>query len=273
MDETGKVLSLYTTIELLNGIDTSQPIDRFYLSVLHSKAPDNLKNLLFSPYISDDGNQLRFSVRVFESVGGLDREDLLNTIHTHLTDTLGLTDDQVQATGMLVLYNNVLQSLFQSQIFTVWVVFITIFAVFILLFRNIKVAAVAIIPNISVTLLVLGIMGWAGIPLDIMTITIAAIAFGASDDNTIHYVHRMMKEYRAHGDYLMAVERSHTTIGRAVYYTGVIVIVGFVILATSNFVPTIYFGLLIGFAMLMALIVNLILLPLLMVLFKPMGRG
>lgn len=272
LPETGKVLSFHTTAQLLQSLKDAKPVDRFYLGVLYNKLPEDVKDILFTPYISEDGNQMRFSVRVFESVEGLDRQALLDKIRQHLTTKLNLTNDQVHMTGMVVLYNNVLQTLFRSQIVTVWVVFIVMFAVFILLFRNIKVAAVAIIPNITVTMLVLGAMGWMNIPLDIMTITIAAIAFGTADDNTIHYVHRMMKEYKEHGHYWKAVERAHTTIGRAVYYTGITVILGFSILVFSNFVPTIYFGLLTAFAMAMALLANLVLLPLLMVLFKPMGK-
>jgi len=271
LPETGKVLSFYSALELLQRIKDAKPMDRFYLGVLYNKLPADVKEIVFDPYISEDGNQLRFGIRVYESREGLDRQALLNTIRTHLTQEIGLADDQVHMTGMVVLYNNVLQTLFSSQIATVWVVFVIMFLVFIVLFRNIKVASVAIIPNITVTAMVLGLMGWLGIPLDIMTITIAAIAFGAADDNTIHYVHRMMNEHRKHGNYRKAVQSAHSTIGRAVYYTSVTVILGFSILAFSNFVPTIYFGLLTGFAMLVALLANLVLLPLLMVLFKPMG--
>ncbi len=272
LPETGKVLSFYTTVQLLQNLKDARPIDRFYLGVLYNKIPDDVKDFLFAPYIAADGNQLRFSIRVFESIGELDRQVLLDKIHDHLTAELGLAEEQVHMTGMLVLYNNVLQTLFRSQILTLWVVFITMFTIFLFLFRNLKVAAVAIIPNITITLMVLGAMGWMNIPLDIMTITIAAICFGTADDNTIHYVHRMIKEFKTHGHYWQAIENAHTTIGRAVYYTGITVILGFSILAFSNFVPTIYFGLLIGFSMLMALMANLALLPLLMVLFKPLGK-
>lgn len=144
--------------------------------------------------------------------------------------------------------------------------------IFLLLFRKLMVAAVAIIPNITITALVLGAMGWLGIPLDIMTITIAAICFGTADDNTIHYVHRMMREFKRHGSDEQAIEQAHTTIGRAVYYTGNAVMLGFSILATSNFVPTIYFGLLTAFSMMVALFANLVLLPRLILLFKPLGN-
>lgn len=154
---------------------------------------------------------------------------------------------------------------------TVWGVFVVMFLMFILLFRNIQVAAVAIIPNITVTALVLGLMGWMNIPLDIMTITIAAIAFGTADDNTIHYVHRFMKEFKKDQRYSHAINQAHTTIGRAVYYTSITVILGFSILAFSNFVPRVTFGLMTAFAMAMALLASLVFLPLLLNFFKPLG--
>ncbi len=272
LPETGKVLSFYTTAELLQNLKDAKTLDRFYLGVLYNKVPDDVKDIMFTPYISEDGNQLRFSVRVFESREGLNRQEMLDKIHDHLTTALGLENEQVNLTGMLVLYNNVLQSLFRSQILTLWVVFIAMFAMFVLLFRNIWVALVAIVPNITITLFVLGTMGWMGIPLDMMTITIAAICFGIADDNTIHYVHRFMEEFKESGNYRLAVERSHSTIGRAMYYTSVTIILGFSILAFSNFVPTIYFGVLTGVSMLVALLADIALLPLLLLLFKPLGK-
>jgi len=172
---------------------------------------------------------------------------------------------------MLVLYNNMLQSLFESQIMTIAVVFLAILAMFAILFRNLKMAMVAIIPNVFAAGLMLGVMGWAHIPLDLMTITIAAITIGIAVDDTIHYVHRFTKEYNSDHHYWSAIDRSHATIGRAMYYTSVTVTLGFSILVLSNFVPTIYFGLLTSFAMLVALIANLTLLPLLIVRFKPLG--
>jgi len=173
---------------------------------------------------------------------------------------------------MLVLYNNMLQSLFRSQILTIGVVFLAILFMFAVLFRNLKMAAIAIIPNVFAALLVLGLMGWLSVPLDLMTITVAAISIGIAVDDTIHYVHRFTREFDKDHDYWAAVDRSHASIGRAMYYTTVTVTLGFSILALSNFVPTIYFGLLTGFAMLVALLADLTLLPLLIVRFKPLSQ-
>lgn len=272
LPETGKVLSFNTTKQLLDSLDEAKPLDRFYLGVLFNKAPEEIKDTLFSPYISADGNQLRYSLRIYESIQGLNRQDMLDNIYAHLTTELGLAPEQVTLTGLVVLYNNVLQSLFRSQILTVWVVFIAMFAMFVFLFKNIRIAMIAIVPNITITVFVLGVMGWAGIPLDIMTITIAAICFGIADDNTIHYVHRFRKEFAKHGSYKKAIEHSHTTIGRAMYYTSLTIALGFSILAFSNFVPTIYFGVLTSLSMLVALFANLAFLPSLLLVLKPFGK-
>ncbi len=184
---------------------------------------------------------------------------------------MGLDKEQVHVTGMLVLYNNMLQSLFHSQIQTLGAVFLAIMLMFVISFRSLKLAGIAIVPNLIAAILVLGLMGWLNIPLDIMTITIAAIVIGIAVDDAIHYVHRFKNEFRRDCSYWASVERSHDSIGRAMYYTSITVTLGFIILALSNFVPTIYFGLLTGFSMLVAMIANLTLLPIMIVWFKPMG--
>ena len=233
--------------------------------------PDEITEIMFTPYFSEEGDQLRFSMRVFESDASLQRNTLLKKIRKHLTGPLGLSNEQVHLTGMLVLYNNMLQSLFRSQILTIGVVFLAIFTMFIVLFRDLKIALITLIPNLVAAAMVLGLMGWFRIPLDLMTITIAAICIGIAVDDAIHYVHRFIAEYRNDNDYWRAVRHCHGSIGRAIYYTSITVILGFSILALSNFVPTIYFGLLTGFSMLVALLANLTLLPLLLVRFKALG--
>jgi predicted RND superfamily exporter protein len=271
LDETGKVLSVGTAIEMLGQIDEAIVSDNFELSVLYNKLPDAIREILIRPYMTTDGNQVRFAIRVFESDPSLQRETLLQDIRGHLTGELGYADSQVHLSGMLVLYNNMLQSLFRSQILTIGVVFLAILGMFVVLFRNAKMAAIAIVPNVFAALPVLGLMGWAGIPLDLMTITVAAISIGIAVDDTIHYVHRFTREFGKDQDYWAAVNRSHASIGRAMYYTTVTVTLGFSILVLSNFVPTIYFGLLTGFAMLVALLADLTLLPLLIVRLRPLS--
>jgi predicted RND superfamily exporter protein len=271
LPETGKVLSVVTTMRMLESLNEGEPIDDFFLSILYKKLPDDIKQSLLAPYLSEDGNQLRFGIRVFESDPSLKREELIRKIRRHLVEETGLAEEQVHVTGMLVLYNNMLQSLFHSQIITLGAVFIAIMLMFIISFRSLGMALIAIIPNIVAAAQVLGLMGWLGISLDIMTITIAAIVIGIAVDNTIHYVHRFTREFGKDRDYWASVERCHNSIGRAMYYTAITIMLGFTILSLSSFVPTIYFGLLTGFSMLVALLADLTLLPLLIVILKPLG--
>jgi predicted RND superfamily exporter protein len=271
LPETGKVLSISTAVKILSQLDKQIVSDNFSLAILYKKLPEDIRQTLFQTYMSTDGNQIRFAIRVFESDPSLQREVLLEKIRRELTSEMDLEEDQVHLTGMLVLYNNMLQSLFRSQILTIGVVFLAILLMFAILFRNLKMAGLALIPNVFAAGLVLGLMGWLKIPLDLMTITIAAISIGIAVDDTIHYIHRFTNEFRKDRDYWAAVNRSHATIGRAMYYTTITITLGFSILALSNFVPTIYFGLLAGFAMLTALLADLTLLPLLIVRLKPLG--
>jgi len=271
--ETGKVLSLSTTMEVLKQINGGELPDNFTLAILYKRLPDEIKEALIAPYLSEDGNQLRFSVRVYESDVNLKRQDLLQRISLHLTREMGLSGDQVHLSGILVLYNNMLQSLFRSQILSLGAVFFAIFLMFIVLFRSVKLSLIALVPNLVAVPLVLGLMGALDIPLDFMTITIAAIAIGIGVDDTIHYVHRFGEEVAVDWDYQAAVSRSHDSIGRAMYYTTVTITIGFSILVLSKFVPTIYFGILTAFAMLIALLANFTVLPVLLVKLKPYGRA
>ena len=272
VDETGKVLSIATSMDVLKKLNDDQMIDDFFLSVLYKRLPEEVKQSMIEPYLSEDGNQLRFAVRVIESDVALKRQELLEKIRKGLTEKLELADDQVHLTGMMVLFNNMLQSLYRSQILTLGAVFLAILCMFAVLFRSVKLASIAIIPNLVAGGLVLGLMGGLGIPLDIMTITIAAISVGIAVDDTIHYMHRFGKEVAKDWDYRAAVQRSHGSIGRAMYYTTITITIGFSILTLSNFVPTIYFGVLTAFAMLTALAADLTVLPILLEKLKPYGR-
>ncbi len=270
--ETGKVLSLSTSMDVLKQLNEGEVMDDFFMSILYKRLPEDIKQSMIRPYLSEDGNQLRFSVRVFESDKGLKRQALLEKIQTELTEELGFAQEQVRLTGMLVLFNNMLQSLYRSQILTLGVVFLAIFFMFTLLFRSLKLALIAIIPNLVAGISVLGLMGGIGIPLDMMTITITAISVGIAVDNTIHYMHRLRTELSKDWDYPAALRRSHGSIGRAMYYTTITITIGFSILALSDFVPTIYFGVLTAFAMLTALLADLTVLPILLGKLKPYGQ-
>jgi predicted RND superfamily exporter protein len=273
LPETGKVLSLATTVRMMRQLHDDKPLDNVMLSVVHKKLPEDIKKNLFDPYMSEDGNQVRLTARVFETDPSLRRNELLKKIHHHLVHSMGLSEDQVRLSGMVVLYNNMLQSLYRSQVLTLGVVFLVIMLMFIVLFRSVKLASIAIIPNLISAGMVLGLMGWLNIPLDIMTITIAAITIGIAVDDTIHYIHRFLVEIQKDNDSVAAMKRCHASVGRAMYYTSITVIIGFSILALSSFMPTIYFGILTGLAMTVALIANLTLLPVLLIVAKLQNKS
>ncbi|GAA6133700.1 RND family transporter [Oceaniserpentilla sp. 4NH20-0058] len=268
--EIGKVLSLATMVEVAEKIHGSE-LGSFELALLYSAIPEEFKSIVITPYVSPENGQARISLRIYDSLPDLKRAELLQRIETDLQAKLELKPDDYMLAGMMVLYNNMLQSLFTSQILTLGAVFVGIMFMFILLFGSWKMALIAIVPNLLSAGVVLSVMGWAGIPLDMMTITIAAITIGIAVDDTIHYIHRFKEEFDVVGQYQQAVINCHASIGKAVYYTSLTVIVGFSILALSNFIPTIYFGLLTGLAMLIALILVLTLLPRLLIIFKPLG--
>jgi predicted RND superfamily exporter protein len=244
--ETGKVLSLATFVKIAENFNQGKPLDNFQLALLYSEIPDEYKNLILRPYVSVPHNQLRFFVRVRDSEETLKRNTLLQKIRHDLINTFGLKDEHVHLTGLLVLYNNMLQSLFNSQILTLGITLLALLGMFLVLFRSVKVALIAIFPNLLSIVMVLGVMGWLNIPLDMMTITIAAISVGIAVDDTIHYIHRFKHEFKVDGRYLKTMYRCHASIGYAMYYTSLTIIIGFSILVLSNFIPSIYFGLLTG---------------------------
>ncbi|WP_166269220.1 efflux RND transporter permease subunit [Marinobacter caseinilyticus] len=271
LSETGKTLSITTTLKLLAQINQDKPLNALELAFVPAAIPDDLKDILLTPYISEEHDQARFTMRLIDSAPDLRRQALLTKIHRHLTEELGYKEEQIIFTGMTVMYNNMLQSLFDSQIKTLGIVFLAIAAMFLILFRSFKLALIGIAPNLLAAGSVLGLMGWLSVPLDLMTITVAAITVGIAVDDTIHYIHRFKVEFAKDGDYLATMHRCHQSIGRAMFYTSLTIIIGFSILVLSNFIPTIYFGLFTGFAMLMALLGALTLLPKLILLFKPFG--
>ncbi len=264
LEEAGKVVSFSTTMEVLKTLNDDEEIDTFFLSLLYKKVPEDVKEALFDPYLSNDGNQLRISFRVFESYPELKRNQLIEQIKSDLVEEIGLKPSQVKLTGLLVLYNNVLESLIRSQILTIGVVFLAITLMFLVLFRSIRYALVAIVPSIIASSGVLGLMGLLNIPLDVMTITIAAICIGIGVDHSIHYIHRFREEIGNNESRAQATRNAHSSTGQAIYFTSIIIIVGFSILGLSNFIPTIYFGIFTAFAMAIALIANLTLLPVLL---------
>ena len=271
LPEVGKVLSLATGAKVLRQLNNGRMPEDYELALLRKYVPEDVKNALLDPYLSPDANHTRLTMRLIESAPTLKRKELIERIQRHLVENAGFADATVHPTGMALLYSHLLHSLYRSQILTMGTVFVSILLMFIMLFRRVSLAIVAILPNLLAACAVLGLMGWWGIPLDIMTITIAAITVGIAVDHAIHYIHRFQVEFVRHQSYRDTVVACHGSIGRAIYYTALTITVGFSILAFSNFIPTIYFGVLTGFAMLVALMSNLTLLAALLLIVKPLG--
>ena len=269
----GKVVSIATMVELAEGFNDGEPLTDVQLALLYSVIPEEFKQLVIYPYVDLQTGQARLNARVLDSLPGLNRNQLLTEIQIELAGELELSSDRYHLAGMMVLYNNMLQSLYKSQISTLGAVFVGIMLMFVVLFRSIKLSLIAITPNVLAAGLVLGVMGLTGIPLDMMTITIASITIGIAVDNTIHYIVRFRQEFERDHDYLATLKRSHNTIGKAMFYTSLTIIIGFSILVLSSFKPTMYFGALTSLAMFVALIGSLTLLPQLIVFFKPLGKG
>ena len=271
LPEVGKVLSLATAFKVLKHLNDDKIPDDYQLALIQKLMPDEVKREIVSPYLSEDGNQTRLVMRLIDSSPTLRRKIFIENIQRFLIEDMGFAEQDVRFSGMVVLYNNMLQSLYTSQIMTIGVVFFSILVMFVVLFRSLSLAVLAIIPNLLAASVVLGLMGILGIPLDMMTITIAAITVGIAVDHAIHYIHRFQIEFFHTTQYEETINRCHGSIGKAIYYTALTITVGFSILAFSNFIPTIYFGVLTGLAMVVALMSNLTLLAVLLRVFRPLG--
>ena len=270
LPEIGKVLSLASAVRVAEDY-AGEELDGMGLALLYTKISPEVRKSLIDPYVSIKDNEARLLARVLDSKPDLRRKELLETVRRDLSEKLGFEEKDVIVSGLLVLYNNMLQSLFTSQIKTIGVVMLGIGIMFLVLFRSITLSIIGILPNLLGAVVVLGVMGWAGIPMDMMTITIAAITIGIAVDNGIHYIYRFREEYALTGNYEETLHICHSNIGKAVFYTTMTIIFGFSILMFSNFIPTIYFGVLIGAAMFIALLAALTVLPKLILLWKPFG--
>jgi len=270
LPEIGKVLSLASTVRVAEDY-AEKELDGMELAILYTKIPPKIRKSLIDPYVSIDDNEARILARVLDSKPDLRRKELLETVRRDLAKKLGFEEQDVTVSGLLVLYNNMLQSLFKSQIKTIGVVMLGIAIMFLVLFRSITLSIIGILPNLLGAGVVLGVMGGAGIPMDMMTITIAAITIGIAVDNGIHYIYRFREEYALTHNYVETLHVCHSNIGKAVFYTTMTIIFGFSILMFSNFIPTIYFGVLTAAAMFIALLAALTVLPKLILLWKPFG--
>ena len=268
----GKVLSFSSILKVAKQLNNNKPLDTLEIGVFYSKIPDTIKKEVIDPYISIEDNEARISLRIKDSEKNLRRNDLIKKIEYDLENQIGLKSNEYKLAGVLILFNNLLQSLFKSQILTLGFVMSGIFAMFLILFRNIKLSLIGVVPNFIAAFFILGIIGLLEIPLDMMTITIAAITIGIAVDNSIHYIYRFKEEFFQNNSYEKTIKLCHSTVGIAILNTSITIVFGFSILVLSNFIPTIYFGVFTGLAMLLAMISVLTLLPSLILLTKPFGK-
>ena len=272
LPQVGKVLSFSSIIDVATQLNNNKPLGTLEMGVLYSKIPESIKTEIIDPYISIENNEARISLRIIDSQENLRRNDLINKINFDLKNKIGLNEEEFKLAGVLILFNNLLQSLFKSQILTLGLVMIGIFSMFVILFRNIKLSLIGVVPNFIAAFFILGIIGLLGIPLDMMTITIAAITIGIAVDNSIHYIYRFKEEFKKIKDYNKTLKVCHSTVGVAILNTSITIVFGFSILILSKFIPTIYFGMFTGLAMLLAMISVLTLLPSLILIIKPFGK-
>ena len=272
LSAVGKVLSFSSIIEVATQLNNNKPLGTLEMGVLYSKIPESIKRDIIDPYISIKNNEARISLRIIDSQNGLRRNDLIDQINYDLENKLKLNKEEFRLAGVLILFNNLLQSLFKSQILTLGLVMVGIFIMFMVLFKNVKLSLIGVVPNFIAAFFILGIIGLLGIPLDMMTITIAAITIGIAVDNSIHYIYRFKEEFLINKDYNETLKICHSTVGVAILNTSITIIFGFSILVFSKFIPTIYFGVFTGIAMLLAMISVLTLLPCLILISKPFGK-
>ena len=269
--EIGKVLSVSSGIKLAEIANSGERLTDLELTLLRKLLPEDIESQLLSAYITNDDNQVRLSARVIESYEGLNRKELISSVKYDLENKFNISEDKYKLTGISVIYNNLLQSLFGSLIGSIGIVFLSIFIMFLFLFKSIKLASIGMIPNFLAAGAVIGTIGLTGIPLDVMTVTVAAVSIGMGVDNTIHYIFRFKKEFLESNDYLKSTKNTHATIGRALFYTSTTIVLGFLVLATSNFSPTVFFGIFTSLSMIMAIIGSLFLLPVLLTKLKAMN--
>ncbi len=268
----GKVISFASMVRVAEDLNDGKKLQGLEMGVLYTKLPDSIKKEIIDPYISINNNEARISLRILDSKEDLRRNELIKKINYDLENKIGLDKEEFKLAGVLILFNNLLQSLFKSQILTLGVVMAGITAMFLILFRNITLSLIGVVPNFMAAFLILGIIGLLGIPLDMMTITIAAITIGIAVDNSIHYIYRFKEEFNKIKNYNLTLEKCHDTVGVAILNTSITIVFGFSILVLSNFIPTIYFGVFTGIAMLLAMVSVLTLLPKLILIIKPFGN-
>ena len=256
----GSVSSLADLLEVGKELNEGRELDALALALIYSSLSGERRELILTPFVSIENDELHFSVRTLDSDPRLKRAEFLRTLQNELNELVG-KDAQVKISGAMKLYTNMLDSLFSSQINSLGFVLLAFFATFWLIFASLRLAIIAICINILPLICVLGAMGLAGLSLDIMSITIGSISLGIGVDSAIHYIYRYKRELAHFKDSKKAIIASHASIGYALYYTSFAVFIGFGVMISSNFWPTIYFGALTDLVMFFMLASSLILLP------------
>ena len=256
----GSVSSLADLLEVGKELNEGRELDALALALIYSSLSGERRELILTPFVSIENDELHFSVRTLDSDPRLKRAEFLRTLQNELNELVG-KDAQVKISGAMKLYANMLDSLFSSQINSLGFVLLAFFATFWLIFASLRLAIIAICINILPLICVLGAMGLAGLSLDIMSITIGSISLGIGVDSAIHYIYRYKRELAHFKDSKKAIIASHASIGYALYYTSFAVFIGFGVMISSNFWPTIYFGALTDLVMFFMLASSLILLP------------
>lgn len=273
--EVGVVMSYTGLLDEMRKLNPR--VDRRGAAMLAGQALGNgaLPTSVFSPFVVVSPTEVEgetvapFStVRIVARVRETDRElrrlPLLAELEAFLAETFPPgAGVEARPTGMFVLYANMLESLTGSQVSSSLFCLGAIWVMLVVLLRSPSGALLALIPNVLPITVAVGVMGWAGIPLDMATVMIASVALGIGIDCAIHYLFRYEVELRKDGDVRAALLRTSGSIGTSILYTSLTAVVGFAVLAFSEFRPNAYFGVLTGVAMVAALFGMLTLLPVL----------
>jgi len=269
VDESGrrspgltKVLSLADAMRAVGAEQLRQTIALdFFLNQFRSQMPAAMESLLGTDPQSDGQQWFRIMLRAHERQPSAEKERLIAQVSTIVEEELG---SGAQVTGFFVLLTNLIGSMIQDQWFTFLIALVAIGAMMLLAFRKVSLALAALVPNVLPIVVLTGLMGWFGVRINMGSAMIAAVSMGLAIDSSIHYI-SMYRQLRKSGlSSQVAISRAHQSVGRAMTFSTLALIVGFSALTLSEFVPTIYFGVLVSLAMLGGWVGNLVVLPILL---------
>ena len=235
----GRVLSVYDFTELARNIN-EKPLTEYELDALYKLVDKEIRQNLVGSYFDPETNRLRVSARIVDTTEGLNRQTLLQNIKQQFKEH-GVPLEQVEFANLFVVYKSLLAKLFDSQILMLGIVLPCMLLALMVLFRSITAALITMVPNLIALVVFFGLIGFLGIPLDFMTITIAAISLGIATDDAVHFVVRYQNRINQ-GDADNALADTSQYVGRAVFITTVVIICGFLAVCLSDFVPTRLFG-------------------------------